>query len=161
MLQRVKATDVFQNLSTYRQGELVDALLMSTAVPLRDPDGMLYSPRSQGAGLANMEAAVATLGYLTNINGKPAKGELGSSGEGSYRYSFYVHNFGDKPQSYQLNTSVLVPGIYEEDGVQFMADQDRPLTQEEYTLTYSGNVEHGKVTRSRRRPCPGNGAGLT
>ena len=27
-----------------------------------------------------------------------------------------------------------------------MADQDRPLTQEEYTLTYSGNVEHGKVT---------------
>ena len=119
---------------------------MSTAVPLRDPDGMLYSPRSQGAGLANMEAAVATLGYLTNINGKPAKGELGSSGEGSYRYSFYVHNFGDKPQSYQLNTSVLVPGIYEEDGVQFMADQDRPLTQEEYTLTYSGNVEHGKVT---------------
>ena len=42
---------------------------------------MLYSPRSQGAGLANMEAAVATLGYLTNINGKPAKGELGSSGE--------------------------------------------------------------------------------
>ena len=146
VLQRVKATDVFQNLSTYRQGELVDALLMSTAVPLRDPDGMLYSPRSQGAGLANMEAAVATLGYLTNINGKPAKGELGSSGEGSYRYSFYVHNFGDKPQSYQLNTSVLVPGIYEEDGVQFMADQDRPLTQEEYTLTYSGNVEHGKVT---------------
>ncbi len=69
-----------------------------------------------------------------------------AAGEGSYRYSFYVHNFGDKPQSYQLNTSVLVPGIYEEDGVQFMADQDRPLTQEEYTLTYSGNVEHGKVT---------------
>ncbi len=33
VLQRVKATDVFQNLSTYRQGELVDALLMSTAVP--------------------------------------------------------------------------------------------------------------------------------
>lgn len=38
-------------------------------------------------------------------------------------------------------------------GVQFMADQDRPLTQEEYTLTYSGNVEHGKVTVPARRPC--------
>ena len=35
---------------------------------------------------------------------------------------------------------------YEEDGIQFMADQDRLLTAQDYTLTYSGNVAGGKVS---------------
>ena len=146
VLQYVKGVDAFRGLSTYRQGELVDVLLMSTAVPLQDPAGVLYSPRSQGAGVANMEAATQTRGYLTSINGKPAKGELGSNEEGSFRYTFYVHNFGDEMLQYQLNTSVMVPETYEEDGIQFMADQDRLLTAQEYTLTYSGNVAGGKVS---------------
>lgn len=146
VLQYVNGAEAFQDLSTYRKGQLTDALLMSTAVPLVDPDGILYSPRSQGAGVANMEAAVKTQAYLTSIDGDIAKGELGSSANGSFTFSFYVHNFGSELLRYQVNSSVLVPQNYEENGVAFMADQDRLLSADEYTLTYAGDVdETGKI----------------
>ena len=74
MRQYLSESDQFSGLSAYRTGQLVDALLMSTAVPLTDPDGVYYSPRSQGAGLANMEAAIQTTAYLSDESGDIAKG---------------------------------------------------------------------------------------
>lgn len=145
--QYLDSSEDFADLSEYRKGQLADALLMSTAVPLEDPDGVLYSPRSQGAGLVNMNGAIQTRAYLTNDDGDIAKGELGSSETGRFTYSFYVHNFGSETLHYQLNTSILVPGFYYEDGVAFMSDQDRLLTEQEYKLTYSGDVDaDGKLT---------------
>lgn len=147
MRQYLSASDQFSGLSAYRTGQLVDALLMSTAVPLTDPDGVYYSPRSQGAGLANMEAAIQTTAYLSDESGDIAKGELGSSETGSFTYTFWINNFGSETLRYQIDTAVLVPGFYYEDGVAFMAGQDRQLEANEYTLTYSGAAgENGQVT---------------
>lgn len=155
--QYLDSSEDFADLSEYRKGQLADALLMSTAVPLEDPDGVLYSPRSQGAGLVNMNGAIQTRAYLTNDDGDIAKGELGSSETGRFTYSFYVHNFGSETLHYQLNTSILVPGFYYEDGVAFMSDQDRLLTEQEYKLTYSGDVDaDGKLTVE-----PGSRASVT
>ena len=145
--QYINSVEAFQDLSSYRKGQLANALLMSTAAPIEDPDGILYSPRNQGAGLVNMEAALKTKAYLTNIDGDIAKGELGSSETGSFTFSFFVNNFSDKTLSYHVDTAVLAPQSYVEENVTFMSDQERKLAAEEYTLSYSGGVdETGKIT---------------
>lgn len=56
----------YSNNSAQVTKQLVTELLMSTAVPLTQSNngGVLYSPRRQGAGLANLAAAVASPVYL-------------------------------------------------------------------------------------------------
>lgn len=48
--------------------ERVQTLLMNTAAPVLQSDGVEYSPRKQGAGLANVGHAVTTPVWLT-VNG--------------------------------------------------------------------------------------------
>ena len=43
---------------------LAQALLMSTAKPLTEESGLPYSPRKQGAGLANAQKATTAQSYL-------------------------------------------------------------------------------------------------
>ena len=108
--------------------ELVRDLLMSTSEPLVYPDnGVTYSPRSQGSGLANAFNAVNTRAYLTVDGSDTAKVELGDDNgrTGSYDYAFNVHNFGDSPMFYALNTTAQTEGVtsYGEggDGQDFMS----------------------------------------
>ena len=39
---------------------LTQRLLMSTALPMKDENGVYYTPRQQGAGLVNVDGAVHT-----------------------------------------------------------------------------------------------------
>ena len=48
---------------------VAEALIMSTAVPVEEPSGILYSPRKQGAGSANVYNAIISPAYLTAGNG--------------------------------------------------------------------------------------------
>ena len=106
----------------YRQ--LVRDLLMSTSEPLIHTDsGLTYSPRNQGSGLANAFNAVTTQAYLTVDGSDTAKVELGDDADrtGSYAYSFNVHNFGDAPVFYDLNTTVQTEDIVDYgEGMTFM-----------------------------------------
>ena len=107
---------------------LAQTLLMSTAIPLHednDPDGLEYSPRSQGAGLANVYNAVTTPAYIL-VGGKDGndgkvKITLGDdpSRSGNYSFSFDIHNLTDKEQFFVLDSSVLTEQIYEQDGFKY------------------------------------------
>lgn len=58
---------------------LTQSLLMSTAVPLKDANGLYYSVLQQGAGLADVLAATSASSYVT-VDGQPdgkVKVELG------------------------------------------------------------------------------------
>lgn len=113
---------------------LAQSLLMGTATPLADPDGSVeYSPRRQGAGLANVEAAVNAETYITvdgNDDGK-VKAEFGDdpARTGTYSFSFHVNNLTDNPVSYQLDASVLAPEVVtdEESGDKLITVSDVAL----------------------------------
>ena len=108
--------------------EMVRDLLMSTSEPLVYPEnGVTYSPRSQGSGLANAFNAVNTQAYLTVDGSDTAKVELGDDSDrtGSYDYTFHVHNFGDDVLFFDMNTTAQTEGVtsYGEggDGLDFMS----------------------------------------
>lgn len=108
---------------------LVRALLMSTSVPLVHPDGLYYSPRNQGSGLANAYNAVTTQAYLSVDGCDVPKVELyDDPGKvGAYNYSFQVHNFGDETLYYGLNTVAQTEGVNVVEGVNFMSSTPKAL----------------------------------
>ncbi|MGN0985515.1 MAG: S8 family serine peptidase [Candidatus Enterenecus sp.] len=88
---------------------VADALIMSTAVPVVEPDtGNPYSPRKQGAGLANVYSAVTSPVYLT-VDGSTPKVSLGDDDKrtGRYTLTFEVNNMSDEDVIYALDSSVL------------------------------------------------------
>ncbi len=98
------------NYPTHRIGTLrkmAENLLMSTADPIISADsGVEVSPRQQGAGLVNAYEALTTGAYLTVNDGRP-KAELGDSADGTYTFSFQVHNVSGEDKTYTLDASLL------------------------------------------------------
>lgn len=88
----------------------VNCLLMSTASPILDEERhVLYAVRRQGAGLANIGAALASEAYIQVTGTDKAKLELGDdpARTGVYEMSFEVVNFSQEQKEYTLDTTVL------------------------------------------------------
>lgn len=99
---------------------MVNKLMMSTADIALNTNGSPYAVRKQGAGLANLFAALETKALITtfSVDGKEmdtSKLELGDDPEkkGVYTMSFTVENFGDKKLSYDLGYYVMTEGVSE------------------------------------------------
>ena len=114
---------------------MADALLMSTAVPVRNAStGVEASPRQQGSGLVNAIGAVTSGAYLSvaydMIGSTKPQIELGDDPDkfGEYKFVFYVNNFSDVEKTYTLSGSLLTEEVYEYYGVKFMDGTDRNLT---------------------------------
>ncbi|MGN0350989.1 MAG: S8 family serine peptidase [Roseburia sp.] len=99
---------------------LSQSLLMSTAIPLTEEDGEEYSPRSQGAGLANVENATTSPVYILmgekDGNDGKVKAELGDDPErkGVYSFDFSMYNLSDETQYYTADSSILTEEIIED-----------------------------------------------
>ena len=99
---------------------MVNSLMMSTADIANNTNGLPYSVRKQGAGLANLMNSIKTTAYIETYDkegklmDKP-KLELGDDPEktGVYEMSFRVTNFGKKKLSYDLGAYVLTEGVSE------------------------------------------------
>ncbi len=85
--------------------ELTNQIIMSTATTVYDREGLPYSPRKQGSGLATLDNVFGTKAYLyceDEENCNRPKIELGedelkkgtNQGKGVYNMSFKVKNFG-------------------------------------------------------------------
>lgn len=98
---------------------LAQSLLMSTAETLMEGD-MEYSPRRQGAGLANVGAATTTPSYIlvgdAEGNDGKVKVELGDDPDrtGVYSFDFTIYNMSDETQSYAFDSSVLTEAVVDE-----------------------------------------------
>ena len=98
--------------------DMVYGLLMSTADIAFGTNGQPYFVRKQGAGLANLMAAIRTPAVLTaydrkgNEMDKP-KLELGDDPEktGIYQMTFDIRNFGKKTVKYDLGAYVMTEGV--------------------------------------------------
>ncbi len=100
--------------------DMVYRLLMSTADITYNKNGLPYAVRKQGAGLANLQSAVATPAVLLtyDADGNPmdkVKIELGDDAQktGVYTLTFTVQNFGDKQLSYDIGAYVMTEGVSE------------------------------------------------
>ena len=101
----------FPNAAKGELREMANALMMSNAeVIISSDSGLEASPRQQGAGLVNAAAAVTAESYLTVDGGKP-KAEMGDSADGTFSFSFEIHNFGDQEKSYTLDASLLTETV--------------------------------------------------
>lgn len=101
---------------------IADNLMVSTAKPLRDENGVYYSPRVQGAGLVDTAAALLTPAYITVDGLNVGKLELRDDPQkkGEYVLSFQVVNMTNKELTYNATLTVLVPGVTENDAGQLM-----------------------------------------
>ncbi len=97
---------------------LTYCLLMSTADIVNNKNGLPYSVRKQGAGLANLASATETDAYIITYdkNGNAmdkTKIELYDDPQkkGVYELNFSVMNFGDKSLTYDIEYYVLTEGV--------------------------------------------------
>ncbi len=113
-------------------------LLLNTAVPMRQEDSVEYSPRKQGAGLANVGRAVSTPVWLTVDGAALPKAELGDDEgrTGVYEFSFTAHNDSKLPQSYAIHGSVLT--AVAADGM--MLQQERQAEAQTAFSALSGRI---------------------
>ncbi len=140
--QYVQAQKKFENLDAHGVGQLVSQLLVSTAVPQKDTNGVYYSPRQQGAGLVNANAAVTTPAYITVEGQNVGKLELKDDPDrtGSYDIAFDVHNISDKAVTYNVSITLMRPGT--ETVTSDWGERDTMLHQDVVIKT----VDLGQVT---------------
>ena len=99
---------------------LAQSLLMSTAVPMREgTSNSYYSVFQQGAGLADVSAAIDSPVYLTvdgMADGK-VKVELGDDPQrtGTYSFSFQLHNLGSQELRYAVHADLFTQNIFFDD----------------------------------------------
>ncbi len=99
----------------------VNQLLMSTADIVYNTNGLAYSVRKQGAGLANLANSAATTAYIQTydrLSGAimdKTKIELGDDPDktGVYTLKFAVNNFGSTALSYKVGALVMTEGVSE------------------------------------------------
>ncbi len=132
VLQYLRGSDyaVLKNEADYHL--IAEALLMSTAEPVKQPNGKLYSPRKQGAGNANIYSAISSPVYLTANGGEPSV-SFGDDHDknGVYTFNFELNNLSNEEQVYVLDGVVLTDqfheGFYELTGVKLMGESSRVL----------------------------------
>lgn len=119
---------------------LVQSLLMSTSVPLKDKSGVEFSPREQGSGLANVYNATTTDSYILVGNKKGNDGkvkvELGDDPDklGTYSFDFNVYNLSPLgTKFYELDDSILTAAVKDN---KFISASDKKLSPK---VTFKSN----------------------
>mgnify|MGYP004530384669 FL=1 len=153
MIQYVKEQQLAETKAD--RAMLIQSLMMSTANPVAAENGLPASVRQQGAGLVNLKDAVSSGAVLRGADGSLPKAELGSSGSGSYQFTFTVENFSDRPVSYSTEAVVLSDSAVTEDGISYYSGVPQDITMGAQ-VTFSvedglllGDVNQDGVTDSR------------
>lgn len=119
---------------------LSNKLLMSTAVPVKNKQGLPYSPRKQGAGLVQLGRATKAKAYLSSAEGGLPKAELGDSTNGSFSFSFQANNLSNSEIKYEVGVTVLTEDTVTENGKTYLAQSPRELGADEVTVTAPDTV---------------------
>ena len=145
---------------------IVNRLLMSTADIVNNKNGLPYAVRKQGAGLANLDDAVATGAYILTydrLNGSvmdKTKIELGDDPNktGVYTLKFTIDNFGNSALSYDISATVMTEGVSETptyQGETVVSEEGYLLegARVEITSTRGGSISGKTVTVGAGQKC--------
>lgn len=89
--QYIMSDSKFASFSEGEKINLVSAMLMATAEPMARGENSYYSPRQQGAGLANIQAVASAKAYLTVGGRRPCKAQ---GGVGRWDRPVQLHLYG-------------------------------------------------------------------
>ncbi len=123
------------------------SLLMSTATIALNEEGNAYSPRKQGAGLANLLNATKTKGYISVEGSDKPKIELGDDAKrsGKYDLAFSINNISDKDITYTLDLTALTETVSASDA-EYVAEKSYVLDNS-FTATVNGSaISNNTVT---------------
>ena len=135
------------NLTTAEARDLVNQLCMSTATIALDRKGNPYSPRKQGAGIADILKATTTDAYLYVDGIAKTKLELGDdpTRSGVYEMSVNLRNLSDKTVSYRLGNITMTETVSSSDP-EYVAEIGYLLSNaSEYTVV-GGTLTDGVVS---------------
>lgn len=154
------AKEKYPEMSDAEMHNFVNTLLMSTSSPLEYGDGVMFSPRRQGSGLANAYNAVNTGAYLSVDGVDMPKAQLMDDPQksGTYSYTFKVTSITSHAAYYDLSTLLQTEGVMHDEalGKNFMSmtpvalDGSSSETSESMVYTYDYN-ENGRVNTSDAR----------
>lgn len=119
---------------------LSNKLLMSTAVPVKNKQGLPYSPRKQGAGLVQLGRATKAKACLSSAEGGLPKAELCDSADGSFSFSFQANNLSKSEIQYEVGVTVLTEATVKENGKTYLAQSPRQLGADEVAVTAPSSV---------------------
>ena len=110
---------------------LVQSLLMSTAVPMKDANGNYYPVFQQGAGLVDADAATSADSYLLvgGMEDGKVKVELGDDPgrTGEYTFLFTIQNLDNQTRSYTLHSDIFTQDTIQQNGFSWLELYTRPL----------------------------------
>ena len=123
------------SMTAAERTSLLNALMMSTAIPVKDENGIVYSPRKQGAGLVQLHNAVKANAFLLNKDNSRPKAELGYNESGNYSFDFKAVSMSDSDIQYEPLVTVLTEDTVTENGTVYMAQRARELSADEVVVT--------------------------
>ena len=120
MHQYVEEDSKFAEMRAADRNASITQLLMSTASPMKNVNDLTtyYSPRQQGAGLVNVQNAMASDVYATvegAENPSRPKADMGESEEGTWSFTITLHNIGDTAHAFAFDPVALSETV--EDGL--------------------------------------------
>ncbi len=126
-------------------GNIVTAL-MNSAVPIKQPNGVEYSPRGQGAGLINLTSVLNREVEITYGENNKAKAELFDNLTNTVTFDFTVRNLTDSPLDITLGATLTSDG-YTELTVNDKTDHYSTLEAVADTKSLIGIGESGNLNR--------------
>ena len=144
VLQKVQ--EDFPELKGADKVKRAKTILMNTAKVVTDASnsGLPYSPRLQGAGLMQLNAAVTTPVYVTAKGSDEGKFELKEIGSDQFSMTVTATNFSDKEASYTVGANVLadkIKGIQTELKEQLVSKAKISIDTEKLVLPAGGSKD--------------------
>lgn len=140
--QEVRADDL-----NHDNVAMANFLVMSTATIANDEFNNPYSPRKQGAGLADITKSVTTQAYLYSDGIDKAKIEIGDDPEreGVYELTFHLKNMSSASRSYVLSLDTMTETI-SSDG---LTVAERATMLDDTAVTYAVSGTGASVSGNR------------
>ena len=147
VLIRQYVNEKYPEMSAVEARDLVNRLSMSTATIALDRKGNPYSPRKQGAGLADLRKATTTAAYLLVDGIGKTKLELGDDPlrTGVYNMEIKLVNISDAAVSYRLGNITMTESISTSDP-EYVAEIAYLLSNSSEYSVEGGTLVDGVVT---------------
>lgn len=146
-LIRQYLAEKYPDMTKRERNDLMYQLMMSTATIAKNEEGNPYSPRKQGAGLADINNTINTEAYFYIEGDNKTKLELGDDPEreGVYTLRFRINNTSSAAKTYRLDKYVMTEtmssdGITVAEKAYMLDDAAVKLVKAESGATYSNNV---------------------
>ncbi len=147
VLIRQYVKEKYPELSAPEVRDLVNQLTMSTATIANDRKGNPYSPRKQGAGIADIKKATTTPAYLYVDGIGKTKLELfdDPTRSGVYTMSINLKNLSDASVSYRIGNVAMTETLSTSDK-EFVAEMGYILNNSAEYSVEGGSFTNGVVT---------------